>query len=95
DTRDDQVKLICMELQRPPLVVDGATELRVQLPPSKVTDPVVERLKSLLAEHPGHEPVLLQVGEVTLRLPPQFNVDSRRGLVGSLRELLGPACVVT
>ena len=94
DSRDDQVKLICMELSRPPLVVEGAAQLRVQLPPSKVTDPVVERLKALLAEHPGHEPVLLQVGDLTLRLPPQFNVDSRRGLVGSLRELLGPSCVV-
>ncbi len=94
DTRDDQVKLVCMELSRPALVVEGAGELRVQLPPSKVTDPVVERLKAILVEHPGPEPVLLQVGEVTLRLPAQFNVDSRRGLVGSLRELFGAGAVV-
>jgi len=94
DTRDDQVKLICMELSQPVLVAEGAGELRLQLPPSSITDPMVERLKAILAEHPGREPVLLQVGDVTLRLPPQFNVDSRRGLVGSLRELLGSAAIV-
>ena len=29
-------------------------------------------------------------GEKVLRLPPQFNVDPRGGLVGALKELLGP-----
>jgi DNA polymerase-3 subunit alpha len=94
DARDDQVKLVCMELSRPAISAESDTPLRVRLPATLVTDPMVERLKALLAEHPGSEPVLLQVDDLTLRLPPAFNVDSRRGLVGSLRELLGPAAVV-
>ncbi len=94
DTRGDRVKLICMELFRPVLVVKGAGELRLQLTPSAVTDPMVKRLKAILAEHSGPEPVLLQMGEATLRLPAQFNVHSRRDLVGSLRELLGTAAAV-
>ena len=94
DTRDDQVKLVCMEATRPQLAADGVGELRVELPLGVLTDPVVGRLKDLLAEHPGDEPVFLHVGQSVLRLPPEFNVDSRRGLLGELRVLLGPGAIV-
>jgi DNA polymerase-3 subunit alpha len=94
DTRDDQVKLVCMEASRPQLAADGVGELRVELPLGALTDPVVDRLKELLSEHPGDEPVFLHVGQTVLRLPAEFNVDSRRGLLGELRMLLGPSVVV-
>jgi DNA polymerase-3 subunit alpha len=94
DTRDDQVKLVCMEATRPQLAADGAGELRVELPLGALTDPVVDRLKELLSEHPGDEPVFLHVGQTVLRLPAEFNVDSRRGLLGELRMLLGPSVIV-
>jgi DNA polymerase-3 subunit alpha len=94
DTRDDQVKLVCMEATRPQLVADGVGELRVELPLGVLTDSVVARLKVLLAEHPGDEPVFLHVGQRVLRLPAEFNVDSRRGLLGELRMLLGPSAIV-
>jgi DNA polymerase-3 subunit alpha len=54
---------------------------------------VVDRLKRLLREHPGDSPVFLHVGDTVLRLPPEFNVDSRRGLIGELRVLLGPNAI--
>ena len=69
DTRDDQVKLVCMEAHRPQLAADGVGELRVELPLGVLTDPVVDRLKQLLSEHPGNEPVFLHVGQSVLRLP--------------------------
>jgi DNA polymerase-3 subunit alpha len=93
DTRDDQVKLVCMEVSRPELAIDGATELRVQVPVGALTDGVVDRLKDLLVEHPGDEPVFLHVGESVLRLSAEFNVNSRRGLLGELRVLLGPNAI--
>jgi DNA polymerase-3 subunit alpha len=94
DTRDDQVKLVCMEVSRPELAVDGASELRVQVPVGVLTDGVVDRLKELLVEHPGDEPVFLHVGDSVLRLSAEFNVNSRRGLLGELRVLLGPNAIV-
>jgi len=94
DNRDDQVKLVCMEASLPELGSDGAGELRVKLPLSALTDGVVDRLKQLFTEHQGPQPVFLEVGQTTLRLPPAFNVDSRRGLVGELRALLGPHAIV-
>jgi DNA polymerase-3 subunit alpha len=93
DTRDDQAKLVCMECRRPELAEDGTGPLRVKLPLG-LTDTILERLKQVLAEHPGDEPVHVQVGQTTLRLPARFNVDSRRGLLGELRVLLGPHAIV-
>jgi len=94
DTRDDQVKIVCMEVSRPELSGGDRSELRVRLPLGRLSDSVLERLKEVLAGHPGDQPVFLHVGDTTLRLPPAFNVDSRRGLVGELRELLGANAVV-
>ena len=93
DMRDDRLKLVCMDVQRPELSVDGSTDLRITLPLNTLTDRTVEGLKCLLAEHPGDSPVFLHAGDKVLRLPPEFNVDSRRGLIGELRVLLGPNAI--
>jgi DNA polymerase-3 subunit alpha len=93
DLRDDRLKLVCMEVQRPELAVSGSVDLHITLPLHALTDQVVENLKRLLAEHPGDSPVFLHVGEKVLRLPSECNVDSTRGLVGELRVLLGPRVI--
>jgi DNA polymerase III subunit alpha len=94
DTRDEQVKLVCMEISFPSLTAEGAGELRLRLPINAMTDGLLERLKAVLVEHPGDEPVFLNLGQTTLRLPGEFNVDSRSGLVGELLTLLGPGAVL-
>jgi hypothetical protein len=38
--------------------------------------------------------VFLNVGQTTLRLPAEFNVNSDRGLLGELVALLGPSAVI-
>jgi hypothetical protein len=78
----------------PTLIAEGTRELRLRLPLNALTDGLLERLKAMLSEHPGDEPVYLCVGQTTLRLPSQFNVDSMKGLVGELVTLLGPGAVV-
>jgi len=93
DLRDDRLKLVCMEVQRPDLAVDGPRDLRISLPLHALTDRAVADLKRLLTEHPGGSPVFLHVGAKILRLPSEFNVDSSRGLVGELRVLLGPNAI--
>jgi DNA polymerase-3 subunit alpha len=93
DLRDDRLKLVCMEVQRPELAPDGIGDLRITLPVNALTDRKVDGLKRLLTEHPGDSPVFLHVGDKVIRLPSEFNVDSRRGLVGELRVLLGPNAI--
>ncbi|MEO7836790.1 MAG: DNA polymerase III subunit alpha, partial [Acidimicrobiales bacterium] len=93
DTREDQTKLTCLEVRRPDLSFEGTEPLKVALPLSRLTDSLVNQLKRLLLEHPGPQPVLVQLGEQTLRLPEQFRVDASNGLCGELRVLLGATCL--
>ena len=94
DLRDDEPKLVAMEIRRPELQDTAGGELRISLPLGVLSDGTVGRLKELLADHPGPSPVLLHVGDKVLRLPPEFNVDGRNGLVGELKMLLGARAVV-
>ena len=92
DMREDVPKLVAMEITRPELTPsDEALELCVPL--SSVSESVVARLKELVVEHPGPVPVHIRLGSKVLRLPAQFNVDPRGGLVGALKELLGANAV--
>jgi DNA polymerase III subunit alpha len=95
DTREDEPKLICMEVRRPELVLDGGPPLRIALPPSALTDAKVASLKNLLSEHPGESPVYLQMGDKTIRLAAGFNVDCGNGLMGELRVLLGASALIS
>jgi DNA polymerase-3 subunit alpha len=93
DLRDDVPKLVCSEVKRPQLSLDGAEPLRVVLPVHALDDSRVGQLKELLGEHPGSSPVYLHVGSKVVRLPQDFNVTASPGLLAELRVLLGPACL--
>jgi DNA polymerase-3 subunit alpha len=93
DLRDDEPKLVVMELERPELAIDGGPPLRLQLPPASLDDGTVSKLKELLVAHSGRSPVLLQIGSKVLRLPQAFNVDDTNGLCAELRLLLGADCI--
>ncbi len=93
DLREEQPKLICMEIKRPELSPTGVEPLHLTLPLNALTDERVASLKLLLTEYPGPSPVLLHVGAKCLRLASQFSVDTTKGLLGELRVLLGPSCL--
>jgi DNA polymerase-3 subunit alpha len=94
DLREDQPKLICRDVRRLELSAPGSDPpVEVVLPLNRLTDSLVRQIRDLVSEHPGTCAVHLRVGEKVLRLPPQFNVDPRGGLVGALKELLGTTAV--
>ncbi len=92
DLRDEQPKLVCMEIKRPDLNTRDEP-LHLQVPVHALTDDRLQSLKRLLGEHPGPSPVLLHVGAKCIRLASQWSVDTTRGLLAELRVLLGPACL--
>jgi DNA polymerase III subunit alpha len=94
DTREEEPKIVCMDVSRP-LLDRGQSDLHIKLPLGVLTDARVQGLKDVLSGHPGPSPVMLHVGEKVLRLPPEFNVDSRNGLVGELKRLLGQSAVLS
>jgi DNA polymerase-3 subunit alpha len=93
DLRDEEPKLVCMELRRPELASGRTEPLHLDLPVNALSDERVDRLRQLLADHPGPSPVFLHVGSKVIRLAGEFSVDARPGLLAELRVLLGPACL--
>jgi DNA polymerase-3 subunit alpha len=93
DLREDEPKLICMELRRPDLVVIDCEPLHVVLPLHAMSDDLMTRLRQLLSEHRGLAPVHVHVGNKVFRLKDEFNVNPRAGLLAELRVLLGAGCL--
>jgi DNA polymerase III subunit alpha len=90
DDRDDEHKMIATEVMRPELQAeDSNAPIEVAVPTSSLTERMVDQLRDLVCDHPGSVPVHLRLGQQVIRLPAEFNVDPRGGLVGALRELLG------
>ena len=89
DLREELAKIVCMELKRPDLSPDASRPIRVKLDPAVLTGGGLAKLKTVLLEHPGSQPVFVHLDSTILRLPDEFRVDAGNGLVAELRELLG------
>jgi len=89
DLREEPPKIVCLEVRRPDVSADGQAPVRINLEPSQLSRSVVSRLKAVLREHPGDQPVFLHLSPTVIRLSDEFRVSSGNGLVAELRELLG------
>ncbi|MEA2971843.1 MAG: polymerase subunit alpha [Actinomycetota bacterium] len=95
DLREEPPKIICLEVKRPDLIPEGTGPIRIKLSPAALTHGLLDRLKSVLRDHPGNQAVHVHLDPHVLRLPDEFRVDSGNGLVSELRVLLGPNGLVT
>jgi DNA polymerase-3 subunit alpha len=98
DRREDVPKLVAMEITHPDLAVGDRGPVVISLPATRVVPPVVDRLKEVLATHPGVTEVHLQLnssgGRTTvMRLDERLRVSATPALFSDLKELLGPGCV--
>ena len=94
---DDGVRVIAMEVTQPDLSEAGSGPVRLSMAASRCIPPLVERLKEVLAAHPGTTEVHLHLtgGAKTsvLRLDDRFRVTPSPSLYGDLKALLGPTCL--
>jgi DNA polymerase-3 subunit alpha len=98
DRREDVAKLVGMEMSVPDL---DAPEQRgpvvINLPSARCVPPVVDRLKEVLAAHPGIIEVhlALQTGSRTtvMRLDERLRVAPTPALFGDIKALLGQGSV--
>ncbi|HJU98162.1 MAG TPA: DNA polymerase III subunit alpha [Jiangellaceae bacterium] len=97
DRRDDAPAVIASELTFPDLSEAPAGPVVVTVAAARCTPPVVEKLKDVLATHPGVTEVhlRLQTGDRTtvMRLDDGLRVTPSTALMGDLKALLGPACL--
>jgi DNA polymerase-3 subunit alpha len=97
DMRDDDPKIIAMEVTQPELVIDGGPPVRLRVRRDALTNEKVEQLKEILHAHPGDSPVFVHLEgadrTTVLQLADDFLVDSYNGLYADLRVLLGANCI--
>src|SRR5215210_5300969 len=97
DRRDDVPKLIAMEMSIPDLSEGPRGPVVISLPVARCTPPVVDRLKEVLATHPGATEVHLRLQAANrttvLRSDDGLRVNPPPALMGGLKALLGPACL--
>jgi DNA polymerase-3 subunit alpha len=95
--RDDVPTIYAQELTLPDLTLTTGGPVVLSMPVVKCTPPTVEKLKDVLATHPGSTEVhlrLVQTGRSTvMRLDDGLRVTPSPALFGDLKALLGPACL--
>ena len=100
DKRDETAKVIAMEVTQPDLTVsDSGGPFPIAMPIGRCTPPVVERLKEVLITHPGNSEVHLHLQNgprtTVVRLDDKLRVAPSPALMGDLKQLLGPACLMS
>ena len=97
DRREDAPRLIAMEVTIPDLTDAPRGPVVVSLPAQRCTPPLVERLREILATHPGRTEVHLELRTGTrtrvMRLEERLRVNATPALMGDLKALLGPGSV--
>ncbi len=97
DKREEVPRLIALDVSVPDISEGPRGPVTITLPATRCTPPVVDRLKEVLASHPGTTEVQLQLtsaGRSTvLRLDDRLRVSTGPAVMADLKELLGPGCV--
>jgi DNA polymerase-3 subunit alpha len=95
--RDDQVSLQAMEVALPDITVGADSPLGVTVPHTRAVEPVMVRLREVLADHPGSAEVHVAVDEpgkrTIVRAADSLRVEKTPALFGDLKALLGQSCL--
>ena len=97
DLREETVKLIASDISVVNTDATARGPVVVTMAPTRCTPPMVDRLKDVLATHPGATEVHLKLvngsREHVLRLGDGFRVKPSPALMGDLKALLGPTAI--
>ncbi|MEO6700771.1 MAG: DNA polymerase III subunit alpha [Jatrophihabitantaceae bacterium] len=97
DAREENIRMIGSELSLPNLTEGPRGPIRITVEQARVTPPVIERLREVLASHPGTTEVQLELGfghRHVMRLPDQLRVQPSQALMGDLKALLGQGAII-
>jgi DNA polymerase-3 subunit alpha len=98
DRRDDGLQIIAMEVTEADLRDARVGPVVLSVPAARCTPPMVASLRDVLASHPGTTEVQLRLeghGRTTvMKLDDGFRVAPTPALMGDLKALLGPGCLV-
>jgi DNA polymerase-3 subunit alpha len=97
ERREDTSTIVAGDISVPDLATGPRGPVVLSMPVGRCTPPLVERLKDVLASHPGVTQVHLRLQDgarvTVLRLDERLRVSATPALYGDLKALLGPACL--
>ena len=98
DKREEESpRLVALDVSVPDLSEGPRGPVVVTMPAARCTPPLVERLKEVLAAHPGTTEVQLRLSNgprtTLLKLDDRHRVTPSPSLYGDLKALLGPNCL--
>jgi DNA polymerase III subunit alpha len=97
--RDEVPTIFASEMTIPDITGGPRGPVVIAMPLTRCTPPVAERLKDVLATHPGATEVhlrLTQSGRATvMRLDDRLRVTAGPELFSDLKALLGPGCLTS
>ncbi len=96
--RDEAMQLAALDISVPDLTTGAsAGPIVISMPAVRVTPPIVDQLKDVLATHPGVADVHLMLQSagrtMVMRLDQGLRVTPSPALMADLKALLGPACL--
>ncbi|MBA2772943.1 MAG: DNA polymerase III subunit alpha [Nocardioidaceae bacterium] len=96
--RDEAMQLAALDITVPDLTTGAsAGPIVISMPAVRVTPPIVDQLKDVLATHPGVADVHLMLQSagrtMVMRLDQGLRVTPSPALMADLKALLGPACL--
>lgn len=94
---EDGLRVVALEITTPDVSGAVSGPVRLTLAANRCIPPLVDRLKGILAMHPGTSEVHLHltggISTTVLRLDDRLRVTPTTALFGDLKALLGPSCL--
>ena len=94
---EDGVRVVALSVTLPDLSEAASGPMRLTMPATRCIPPLVDKLKEVLAGHPGTTEVHLHltggVSTTVLLLDDKLRVTPSSSLYGDLKALLGPTCL--
>ena len=98
DKREEAIRFTAMEMTMPDISAGPTGPLLISIESSRVTPPLVDRMKEILRSHPGKREVHLRLednnGGLVMKLDDDLRVTASPSLSADLKQVLGPDCLV-
>ncbi len=97
DKREEALRFTAIEMFMPDVNQGPVGPLLITVESSRVTPPLVDRMKEILRSHPGAREVHLRLddgkGGLVMKLDDDLRVTSSPSLSADLKQVLGPDCL--
>ncbi len=98
DKREENLRFTALDMTMPDISAAPTGPLLITIEASRVTPPLVERMKEVLRSHPGAREVHLKLedekGGVVMKLDSALMVTASPSLSADLKQLLGASCLI-